>query len=1006
MQRVALRVGSSLLTSLLVVSMLNSEAVAIENLFQDFDRCPSSHRLDALSGFTAYRTEQRDAVRVFWHAPDVPGWHLHGFTAHITEIVDGPGGSRKKETSPGASSVVFEDIGLAGDWMAQFAVIDRNCVINDIVYKEFRPTALDRPPSPEEVRLAAATPPTPDPTATPVPPAAAVQTIAVTGAVANVRTGPGLEHTVLAQVLRGNRLTAVGISADRQWLQVVQDGARRWILADLTDVAHDARAELPVQIVTPMRSASEAEIQTTTVTGAVVNVRAGPGLEHTVLARVRQGTTLRVTGASANRQWLQVELEGAVRWIYADLTDVAAAVRAGLPVPDPNVCQRHPVVQGALLTAVAGTSQEMRTCVSLTATELEAVTSLTLELGVGHIPLQTGDLAGLSHLTQLAITAPAGVVVLWSQDLLRNTPALQELRLEFYEARISSRYLQVLPHLAPIINTGAWERQDLSGERLRGLMAQLPALQFLTLDGVDMKTLPDRLLIHNGRLRRLAISNQHTVPAGSYGAFLDPEDLLRLPRDLLAYTPLLEELALTGITGPLPPGWLQPVPALRTLAVRGLMRPDSLPERLLASNPGLKALTMHLWDNPHRWKSYEDELPADLLAYTPQLQVLDLLSFQLKAVSADLLAPVPQLQQLRLRSPYHIALPQGLLRHSSNLREVYFHTGGAWPDLSHNPQLRKLEGTDPPKLGKDQLARLPLLQELHFRPADPLASLAFNPHLHTLTGGLDAAPGDWLVHSPQLRSLELYSRFAAEDRVQQRDLLASTPQLRSLRVRFGGAHGRLPADFLQPVPHLQSLEISGLQSPASLPERALTHVPQLRQFTLWAPSLRVFPEDFLQLNAQLQALTLELGDQEFLPSSFLHHTPQLQHFKLRSNAVTAIPADFLVQNPQLQTLALTLPKLEALPAGLLRNTLQLKRLSLNTYGWDGAYGFLLTLPADFLVYTPELQYLSLNLPNAVLPASLFRHLPHLRELRAGGTGTQVSLPADLLIRSPYLRCCF
>ena len=66
------------------------------------------------------------------------------------------------------------------------------------------------------------------------------------------------------------------------------------------------------------------------VTGSVVNLRAGPGLNHAVLGQVRQGEELRVTGISADHQWLRVEPEHGIRWIYADLTDIQPGARVML----------------------------------------------------------------------------------------------------------------------------------------------------------------------------------------------------------------------------------------------------------------------------------------------------------------------------------------------------------------------------------------------------------------------------------------------------------------------------------------------------------------------------------------------------------------------------------------------------------------------------------------------------------------------------------------------------
>ena len=231
--------------------------------------------------------------------------------------------------------------------------------------------------------------------------APALPTVQVTGSIVNVRAGPSLEHEVLAQMQQGDVLPAVGISADREWLQVECDGALLWIFANLTNLEADVRAALPVRIAevpvedtagmgptptpalpsiptpTVTAAAAEAEFQpaalTVTVTGAVANLRSGPALAHEILGQVREGEELPVTGIRENRQWLHVTPAGVSRWVYADLTDVAAEGRAGLPVLVPfpgagvawvladqaprgdlQVCQRSPGIREAIRAAPEG----------------------------------------------------------------------------------------------------------------------------------------------------------------------------------------------------------------------------------------------------------------------------------------------------------------------------------------------------------------------------------------------------------------------------------------------------------------------------------------------------------------------------------------------------------------------------------------------------------------------------------------------------------------------------
>ena len=79
-----------------------------------------------------------------------------------------------------------------------------------------------------------------------VEPKPEVQTVTVTGSVVDGRSGPGLQHEVLAQVQQGEDLPVIGISEDRQWLHVELVGEPHWIYADLTDLAAELRSALPI----------------------------------------------------------------------------------------------------------------------------------------------------------------------------------------------------------------------------------------------------------------------------------------------------------------------------------------------------------------------------------------------------------------------------------------------------------------------------------------------------------------------------------------------------------------------------------------------------------------------------------------------------------------------------------------------------------------------------------------------------------------------------------------
>ena len=112
------------------------------------------------------------------------------------------------------------------------------------------------------------------------------------------------------------------------------------------------------------------ELATVRVTGAVVNLRAGPSVQYAVLGQVEAGDRLPVTGVSRNRTWLQVQTEAERRWIFADLTDVSAELRAELAEV------AAPALEGSVSTS-AGQSQSA-------AAELVAPTATPVPADAGH----------------------------------------------------------------------------------------------------------------------------------------------------------------------------------------------------------------------------------------------------------------------------------------------------------------------------------------------------------------------------------------------------------------------------------------------------------------------------------------------------------------------------------------------------------------------------------------------------------------------------------------------
>ena len=208
---------------------------------------------------------------------------------------------------------------------------------------------------------------------------------AIVGQDANVRTGPSTDHAIAYWLTAGAEVKIVGRNEDGTWLQIEHQDRPGWIFTALTDLATETAAQLPTDapssepepvVAEPTPEAvepapeptSEPEAATpdrvvATVTGTVVNLRAGPGTEHATDGQVRAGDQLHVTGRNADGSWLQVEhpaATGELVWIYSPLTDIDGVIVAELtvagqvevaveietpPTPEPAAPTPEPVAQ-------------------------------------------------------------------------------------------------------------------------------------------------------------------------------------------------------------------------------------------------------------------------------------------------------------------------------------------------------------------------------------------------------------------------------------------------------------------------------------------------------------------------------------------------------------------------------------------------------------------------------------------------------------------------------------
>ena len=183
----------------------------------------------------------------------------------------------------------------------------------------------------------------------------------------------------------GTVLTASGRSDDGAWLYVTTGGAAGWVEAGSVIVFNVSKlpvlgwgattdtttgqsaiavsasvaegtspsveletagllAEVPAEAASPEAEpttapASDDQALTATVstTGAALNIRSGPGIDYSLLARAEPNALLTVVGRSETGEWVQVEIpgqEGGLGWVSADYVQVSSPLTS-LPTVDP-----------------------------------------------------------------------------------------------------------------------------------------------------------------------------------------------------------------------------------------------------------------------------------------------------------------------------------------------------------------------------------------------------------------------------------------------------------------------------------------------------------------------------------------------------------------------------------------------------------------------------------------------------------------------------------------------
>ncbi len=130
-------------------------------------------------------------------------------------------------------------------------------------------------------------------------------------AVVNLRSGPGTTYSIVAVLLEGRELK---VTAEvNGWYRVDYNGDEAYISKELLTVSTD----------TILPSGTINVSGTGTVTGAVVNIRSGPGTNYSVIGQVTADQTYQVSGETNG--WYKISYNGVEAYISASYMKVSAS---------------------------------------------------------------------------------------------------------------------------------------------------------------------------------------------------------------------------------------------------------------------------------------------------------------------------------------------------------------------------------------------------------------------------------------------------------------------------------------------------------------------------------------------------------------------------------------------------------------------------------------------------------------------------------------------------------
>lgn len=161
--------------------------------------------------------------------------------------------------------------------------------------------------------------------------------VVVNTAYLNVRTGPGVGHSILTTVKGGTELAVLAIDSGRVWFQVETSVGTGWLNSTYAvargNFSGVAREGIPAPADLGGGTDFPAGSPHLVVNTAFLNVRTGPGAGFDILTTVKGGANLLVTDIDSGGVWYQVETSAGTGWVNSNYTvgrgDFSRVSRAG-----------------------------------------------------------------------------------------------------------------------------------------------------------------------------------------------------------------------------------------------------------------------------------------------------------------------------------------------------------------------------------------------------------------------------------------------------------------------------------------------------------------------------------------------------------------------------------------------------------------------------------------------------------------------------------------------------